>query len=437
MIPLNRAQREGLSWMLDKPRVIYAAGAGLGKTRATITDFLTQRLVGVAHKMFVLAPKQASLLSWPSEIERWAPELKVSLLAKTWKWDDSDVYVLNYEHVPRLLKLIQSTKTWPCNYMVLDEVTCARNPSAQRMVSLRPLLRRADYVRGLTGTPRPNSDTELFGMMKHICQESSPLGQVKYRFENTYFDKDYMGWNLTPKPGAVEKIREKLKDHMMCQRSSEYLDLPDITYVDVPISFSNELMRDYKSLKKDLFLELENGEVNAVSAGVLVNKLLQFTSGRIFENVPNPSNPDKPKRVTHHIHDLKTEAVLGIKARPLLVMRNFTHTEIPGAVHLDETNVPDWNQQRIPLGIGHPAGIGIGVNLQAGGCDLCWHTPTYSPLNVTQAEARLWRTGQEEPVTVYRIIANDTVDEAVWLSVEDKEAEQDSLMRSLSFLKQM
>jgi SNF2 family DNA or RNA helicase len=422
---LTDAQKIGTAWLRERRRGIYAAGAGLGKTRTTIEDFQFHQLCGDAQAMIVFAPKNASLLTWPDEVGKWAPGLKVNVLNQTWEWDDSDVYVVHYDIVKKLVAFVKKTKFWPCDYVVLDECTCARNPEAVRMVQLAPILERASFVRGLTGTPRPNTEADVYGQCQAIFQSDNPFGDSKHRFERTYFEQGYMRWDKTLKDGAKEKIRGKLEGRMLCMKSSEYLDLPDIAYVDVPIKLPRALRTQYDELKEKLFLELDDGEITAVSAGVLVNKLLQFTSGNIYEQLPHPTIEGKMIKKVHYLHDLKTKALLKIKERPLLVMRNFQHTGVPGAVHLTPDNVPDWNAKKIPLAIGHPASIGIGTNLQAGGSTLCWHTPTYSLLDRIQAEARLWRMGQKDPVV------------AVEAAVAMKDTEQDALMNALSITRKL
>jgi SNF2 family DNA or RNA helicase len=435
--PHTPAQAEAVEWLRDKPRAILGIGCGIGKSRIAIDTLHFQMLVGDCQSVLVLAPKNASLITWPAEIEKWAPGLKVNVLNQTWEWDDSDVYVLHYDIVKKLVAFIKKTKFWPCDAVIIDECTVARNPEAVRMVQLAPVLQRAKFVYGLTGTPGPNTEADVYGQCQAVFQSDNPFGDSKHRFERAYFEQGYMRWDKTLKDGAKEEIREKLEGRMLCMKSSDYLDLPDIAYVDVPIKFPRALRTQYDELKEKLFLELEDGEITAVSAGVLVNKLLQFTSGNIYEQVPHPTIEGKMLKKVHHLHDLKTKALLKIKERPLLVMRNFQSTDVPGAVHLTPDNVPDWNAKKIPLAIGHPGGIGISVNLQAGGSTLCWHTPTYSLLDRIQAEARLWRMGQKDPVVVYRLLVENTVDIAVEAAVAMKDTEQDALMNALSITRKL
>ena len=59
----------------------------------------------------------------------------------------------------------------------------------------------------------------------------------------------------------------------------------------------------------------------------------------------------------------------------------------------------------------HPASGGHGLNLQHGGCDMAWISPTWSPELWEQTIARLHRSGQTKPVIVRVCVAKDTVDE--------------------------
>ena len=84
-----------------------------------------------------------------------------------------------------------------------------------------------------------------------------------------------------------------------------------------------------------------------------------------------------------------------------------------GAGGTDSTTtaiIQDWNQGKLPfLGL-HPRAGGHGLNLQAGGADMAWISPTWSPELWEQTIARLHRSGQTRPVVVRVCVARDTVD---------------------------
>jgi hypothetical protein len=69
-----------------------------------------------------------------------------------------------------------------------------------------------------------------------------------------------------------------------------------------------------------------------------------------------------------------------------------------------------WNAGALPFLAMHPASGGHGLNLQAGGADMWWLSPTWSPEFWEQTIARIHRPGQTRPVVVRVCVANETVD---------------------------
>lgn len=425
--PYIRSQREAMPWLLERPKALYAAGMGLAKTRSMLELFQFRRLLGEVRAMVVIAPRSVALLTWPAEAKLWAPHLKVHVMPKVgYFWSDSDVYVLNYENIHKLVDLVNRTKVCAAKMLVLDECTCARSPSAKRMQLLGPILRKVPYVYGLTGTPTPNSYHDLYGQFKAIFQRDSPFGTNIKGFEREFFDQDYNGWNFEFREEKRQEFLHLIRPYMLTQKQSEYLDLPDVDYIDIEVPLGRGLMGQYRAFKKTLLTEIDGKRVTAVSAAVLIGKLLQFTSGKVF-------NEDKEVLFSH---DEKHKALARIKDRPMLVMRHFTHTKIRGAVEFKPGLDEAWNRGEIPLMAGHPKSMGIGLNLQAGGHTMCWFSMTHSLLYEQQAVSRLHRTGQENPVRVYRLICPGTVDEAVKECLRSKDGNQSSLMTALQYVRE-
>ena len=74
-------------------------------------------------------------------------------------------------------------------------------------------------------------------------------------------------------------------------------------------------------------------------------------------------------------------------------------------------NIRAWNAGELPFMALHPMSGGHGLNLQAGGADMAWIAPTWSPEYWEQTIARLNRSGQQRQVMVRVCVATDTVDE--------------------------
>ena len=84
-----------------------------------------------------------------------------------------------------------------------------------------------------------------------------------------------------------------------------------------------------------------------------------------------------------------------------------------------------------------PRSIGHGWNLEHGGCRVVWFSPTYSRELYDQRNARLVRRGQTDPVRVYRILCNNTIDDAVVETLRNRGEDQQALLAALRNLQLM
>ena len=97
-----------------------------------------------------------------------------------------------------------------------------------------------------------------------------------------------------------------------------------------------------------------------------------------------------------------------------------------------EKDVIDWNNGEIQILLAQPQSASYGLNLQKGGHHIIWFSLTWNLEHYQQANARLYRQGQEKPVIIHHLIAKDTVDEVVYSALQKKESVQDNLLKSLS-----
>lgn len=95
------------------------------------------------------------------------------------------------------------------------------------------------------------------------------------------------------------------------------------------------------------------------------------------------------------------------------------------------TDIKDWNTGKIPVALIHPASAGHGLNIQQGGHILIWFGLTWSLELYQQTNARLWRQGQTDVVTIHHIITKDTVDEDVMAALEQKDMTQEKLISAV------
>ena len=146
------------------------------------------------------------------------------------------------------------------------------------------------------------------------------------------------------------------------------------------------------------------------------------------------------------IHDHKLEALEDLieaaNGQSVLVAYWFKHDRQRIIDHLEGLKIPvrdiktsadikDWNAGRIPVALIHPASAGHGLNIQQGGHILIWFGLTWSLELYQQTNARLWRQGQTNVVTIHHIITKGTVDEDVMAALEQKDMTQEKLISAV------
>ena len=163
----------------------------------------------------------------------------------------------------------------------------------------------------------------------------------------------------------------------------------------------------------------------------MTGKLLQLANGAIYTEDGFQA-----------IHEAKLDALEDLieaaNGQPVLVYYSFRHDaerimkRFPEARQLiTPEDVNAWNAGKVQLLIAHPASAGHGLKLQPGGHIVIWFGLTWSLELYQQANARLHRQGQKEPVTIYHVITEGTVDDDVLKVLTGKAVRQDALMEAV------
>lgn len=77
------------------------------------------------------------------------------------------------------------------------------------------------------------------------------------------------------------------------------------------------------------------------------------------------------------------------------------------------------------------AACAYGLNLQAGGSIIVWYGLTWSLEQYQQANARIYRQGQEHTVVIHHLVTKGTIDERVMRALQAKEVGQDKLIEAV------
>ena len=186
-------------------------------------------------------------------------------------------------------------------------------------------------------------------------------------------------------------------------------------------------------MERDTLLPFADGDVDAGTAAILSNKLLQIASGAVYDE----------NGVVKLIHEAKLEELDQLleeaNGQPVLVFYNYKHeltrlkARYPQAVEIKEDrSVAKWNEHKIPILLANPASAGHGLNLQFGGHIAIWFSPTWNLEFYEQANKRLHRNGQKNTVLIHNLVADKTIDGRVYdVVLKGKEECQDGLLAAL------
>lgn len=421
---------------------------GLGKTVTTLTAVKELKYNRFeVRKVLVIAPKKVAEGTWTKEKDKWdhTRMLRVSQVlgsqAKRIRAlnTPADIYIINQENVAWLVDYYRNA--WPFDMVVVDESSSFKSHKSKRFKALASMGGHIGRMVELTGTPSPNGLNDLWSQV-FLLDGGERLGKRYTQFRERYFDPGDRGnnviYNYRAKPGSEESILEKISDICISMKAEDYLQLPDVTYHQVPVTLDARAEKAYREMERKMVLDLPEDEeqISVASAAALSNKLLQLANGALYDDGHG----------VHEVHGCKIEAFLelieSLQGKPALVFYNFQHDRerILGALgksglrirELKTTDDEDaWNRREVDILLTHPASSAYGLNLQQGGNHVVWFGLTWNYELYTQANKRLHRQGQEEKVIIHHLVCAGTRDEDVMKALERKEDVQEWVMQSL------
>ena len=395
------------------------------------------------HKVLVIAPIRVASLSWPAEMEKWdhlkgmrysvavgtAAE-RLSALRR-----QADIYLINRENVQWLVS--ESGIPFDFDMVVIDELSSFKNHQTKRFKALMKVRPKVKRIVGLTGTPSSNGLMDLWAEFR-LLDMGERLGRFIGQYRTSYFRPDKQNgqvvFSYKPLPGAEKQIYGRISDITISMKSTDHLRMPELVNSRYTVYLSEKEQERYEELKKDLVLQLPDGDITAANAAALSGKLSQMANGAIYTDTGE----------TVSVHERKLDALEDIieaaNGKPVLVAYWFRHDferiserlqklKIPYARLDTDASIQRWNAGEIPVALIHPASAGHGLNLQAGGSTLVWFGLTWSLELYQQTVARLWRQGQSsETVVVQHIITDGTIDGRIMKALSEKDNMQSALI---------
>ena len=414
---LRPYQEDGFVWM--HRLASWGAGAcladdmGLGKTVQTLA-LLTER--APQGPALVVCP--ASVCSvWQEQAERFAPALRLIMLhgadrgATLEALAPFDVIVCSYGLL-RVEREALSVASWAT--LVLDEAQAIKNPASLNWSAANAL--RADFRLALTGTPVENHLGELWSLFAFL--NPGLLGSQRRFDEQVRRPIERDGDRE-----AAQHLRRLLLPYILRRTKAEVLDeLPERAEVELRLTLSPEEAIFYEQLRERALQELLTGEAGHMQVFAWLTRLRRACAH------PSLAGYEGPPLGSAKLDALEELLMsMGGQGHRALIFSQFVDSltlvrERLDALqisyqYLDGSTTQAQRRARVAAfqsGVGEVFLIslragGVGLNLTA--ADYVIHMdPWWNPAVEDQASDRVYRIGQQRPVTIYRLIAEGTIE---------------------------
>lgn len=419
---LRPYQEEGFRWMSRlatwEGGACLADDMGLGKTVQTLAVLLHRAKKGPA---LVVCPVSV-ISNWMNEINRFAPSLQIKTLGlgiagianRKQTLDElqaNDVLITSYGLLQSEEALFKEPEFAT---IVLDEAHTIKNFATKTSKATMQL--KASFRIALTGTPIQNHLSEIWNLFNFVNPGLlGSLSQFSERF-------------IKPNDEQVKKQLKKLISPFMLRRTkSNVLDeLPAKTEILKKIRLSDEEMAFYEVLRRMALENINNETGHAKHLLVLaeITKLRKACCNPLLidKNIRIPSSKlstcieiVNELRANNHRALVFSQFVSHLDiVRKALDSMNISYQYLDGSLSFiqREKRVRKFQEGEGELFLISLKAGGLGLNLTA--ADYVIHLdPWWNPAIEDQASDRAHRIGQTRPVTIYRLVAENTIEEKI------------------------
>jgi len=437
---LRPYQLEGFRWLWRFSQlglgVCLADDMGLGKTLEAIALLLTRRTGGPA---LVVAPTSVCR-NWVEELRRFAPGLTVleyagkgraALLEPCRTATGPDVLIVSYALLQHDASELASL-TW--NTVVLDEGQFIKNAHSLRARAAFALPAR--YRLAMTGTPVENHLGDLWSIFHFL--NPALLGAWKH-FQVRYLKPIERDRNSEQRAELKALIAPFLLRRM---KNDVLADLPPLTVVRHSVRLSEDETLRYALLRRQIHEKLRTAHGKRQHKLQVFSELTRLRRFCCHPRLVYPDAPSEASKLTaflelaEELRDNGHRALVFSQfvdflalAREVLDERGIRYSYLDGSTpqEVRHTRVEEFQNGDNELFLISLKAGGFGLNLTA--ADYVIHLdPWWNPAVEAQATDRAHRIGQDRPVTVYRLITEDTIEERIVDMHREKRELADALL---------
>jgi SNF2 family DNA or RNA helicase len=407
-------QKETSAFLTLNKKAFCFNEQGTGKTASVIwaVDYLMQQ--GKVKRVLVICPLSIMKSAWQEDLFKFAMHRTCSIAygtpvrRKKILNANAEFVIINFDGVAVVKDEIMKGGF---DIIVIDEANAYKNTQTNRWKTLRDIVADVSWLWMLTGTPAAQSPVDAFGLAKLINPENSPKYFGQFRDKVMYKASQYT-WR--PKADADKTVHEVLQPAIRFEKD-QCLDLPPVTYVEREAPLTKQQTAYYKLLKNRMMMEADGEQVTAINAATNLNKLLQISGGAVYSDTREVIEFDVSNRlkVVKEVIDESSHKVLvfvpfihTIELLDKFLKKNKIDCEIiSGRVSVNKRNyiIKDFQEtNKIQVLIIQPQAASHGLTLTSANT-IIWYAPVTSVETYLQANARIDRPGQHNPMTIIHV----------------------------------
>ena len=404
---------------------ILADDMGLGKTLQAIA-FLLSDWKEAERRYLVVCP--ASLVyNWKSELERFAPSLPVFLAAGSQAEREETLHrlegrggvlVTSYDLLRRDIDLYEKLTF---SVQIIDEAQFIKNHATQAARAVKAV--QADFRLALTGTPVENRLSELWSIFDYLMPGYLfSYSRFREEFESPIVNREDEGASerlqkmIRPfvlrrlKQDVLSDLPDKIEKNMYAAMQGEQRQLYDAHVQRLVMLLAGQSEKEFQTAKIQILAELTKLRQLCCDPGLLLEGY-EGESAKTqlcLELIQNAAEGGHKVLLFSQFTTMLERLKAALKREGIRFYSldgstpKARRVQLVDAFNRDETQV---------FCISLKAG-GTGLNLT--GADIVIHfDPWWNVAVQNQATDRAHRIGQKNVVTVYRLIARDTIEEKI------------------------
>lgn len=420
---------------------------GMGKTSASIwaAEYLFQQ--DKIDAVLVLSTLSSLEPTWANEIWNTAPhrssvvihdnnpDMKVKLAQQ-----DVHFYIMNHDgfkldYINDIF--MKSKKRW---MVIVDEATKFKSRKSDRHKALARFFRKHDPIRvAMTATPMPNGPDDAYGLAMLMYPNGAKMSYMQFK-DATQFKISNFKW--VNKKGW-EQVAHSLLQPAVLHRKRDYLhELPPITYEDYYVPMSPSIRKAYDAVFSDFVYAEGDADgsrsVTAINAAAKLVKLLQICCGSVIDDEREIMELDASKKnaVLDDVLEKAPGKLIVYVPFKAALSRVAAYVEskgkkvgiIHGGISKGERDRIFKEMQRgdLEVIVGQPHSMAHSITLTEAS-DVVWFGPITDCEVFLQANGRIERLGQSNPMTVHCLYSSNA-ERKVYDMLKNKEMDQTSLL---------